>query len=133
MAINKKLNAARANLAHSQGLLDRLHAAPAEPQEMAQQSPEMEQPGVESPQETPQLTPVEQPAQEPQKETPKEEPSEISTLETEAERIKELNDTIGGGFEAVSKLADAMKEVAGVKKSITKRIREKLTNEKPEA
>lgn len=107
MAKDKKFDEAQANLAHSQALVDLLNT-PAQQPAPPQQAP--------APQPEPQ--PVPQP--EPQAPEP-----QIS-LQDEAAQLKSTTDKIGEGFEAVSKLADAIKEVTGVKKDITKRLKETI-------
>lgn len=105
-----------ATLAFTQNLVDKLHAQP--PKEMAQQSPQTATPAPTTPAPEPQPT-----APTPQASAPSDE-----GLISEANSIKDLDHTLSSGFEAVSKLADAMKEVTGVKKSIAKRIKERLQN-----
>lgn len=104
-----------ATLAFTQNIVDKLHAQP--PQNMAQPSPQQPTAPVTTPQPAPQATP--QPAPQAQGD---------EALIAEANSIKELDGTLASGFEAVSKLADAMKEVTGVKKTIAKRIKDRLQN-----
>lgn len=122
--MNKTFNTARANLAHSQSLVDRLHAPAQNPQEMAQPSPEM-QPATQSVPEAPQ--PIQQ---EPQP-TPPAPADTTPDPKTTQETIKELSDTIGTGFEALNKVADTLKDLTGKKKpKISDRIKARFNKPK---
>lgn len=116
----KRFQDAKGGLAFSQALRDKLMPQ----QNMAQPQDQMAQPPPQETSQTPPAAPESNPQVPPETPTPETAPSETHTS------IQDLSATVQAGFDALSKLAEAVKEDAKTKKTNVTKLRDRLSTRK---